>query len=80
MASAEPPAVFDAATLRYADLQLDLRLYYEAGDLREELLDEDEFEEAKSRYDYSEELCRRAWGAIDEVRRLIAARSYPFVV
>ena len=53
-------------TLRYADLQLDVRAHFEDGAFRIEVLDEDEFEEGRVRYDYSDELVTAAWGAITD--------------
>jgi protein associated with RNAse G/E len=78
--NAATPAVLDGSVLRYADLQLDIRAHNEGGDLRIEVLDEDEFEEARARYRYSDEVVAKARGAIKELRVLIEGRQYPFVI
>ena len=72
------PVQFDGENLRYVDLQLDVRVYAEGDPLRYELLDEDEFEAARERFQYAEELvwcCRRA---VEEVIALVEAREFPF--
>jgi protein associated with RNAse G/E len=74
------PARFDGETLRYADLQLDVRAFYEDGRLRYEVWDEDEFEEARVRLNYDDALVRDARAAVDELVRLIEAREFPFDV
>ena len=72
------PAEFDGEHLHYCDLQ-NVRVYVEAdGGWRVEVVDEDEFEEARRRYAYPEALVREARGAVGELRRLIGARAFPF--
>jgi uncharacterized protein (DUF952 family)/protein associated with RNAse G/E len=91
------PAELDGETLRYIDLQLDVRAtsverppfepVHEArrphgtsvdGLLRYEVWDEDEFEAARVKYGYPDELVRLASAALDELRRLIEGRVFPF--
>ena len=73
------PASFDGETLRYVDLQLDVRAYLEEdGSLRHVLLDEDEFIEACERYAYPEDVIRKARRAVDDLIALIEAGSFPF--
>jgi protein associated with RNAse G/E len=73
------PARFDGETLRYIDLQLDVRVFAdESGGLRYEVLDEDDFAAARDRYAYPEDVVAQALGAVDEVIGLIKARAFPF--
>lgn len=74
------PAEFDGDYLHYADLQLDVRAYPEDGRLRYEILDEDEFEEARRRLRYPEFLVGEARDAVAEIIRLMEERSFPFNV
>jgi hypothetical protein len=73
------PLEFDGATVRYVDMQLDVRVFADpSGGLTYRVVDEDEFEEARGRYAYAEELVRRCRGAVDELVGLIEARAFPF--
>ena len=73
------PAEFDGETLRYVDLQLDVRVFVEAdGSWTRRLLDEDEFEAARRRYAYPDEMVARARSAVDELIALVEARAFPF--
>ena len=72
------PAIFDGSTLRYIDLQLDVRVFVEPAGWRVEVLDEDEFEAARVRYAYPDEVVAKALAAIEEVERMSAAREFPF--
>ena len=72
------PAEFDGATVRYTDLQLDVRVYVDAGGLRYDVLDEDEFAAARLRFGYADELVERCRAAVDELIGLIEARAFPF--
>jgi protein associated with RNAse G/E len=73
------PAEFDGETLRYVDLQLDVRVFAQAdGGLRYEIWDEDEFEAATERYGYPDEVIRQARAAVEELVRLVEARAFPF--
>ena len=73
------PAEFDGETLRYIDLQLDVRVFAQPdGALTYTVMDEDDFEAACRRYAYSDDLVARARQAVDELIALIEARSFPF--
>jgi protein associated with RNAse G/E len=73
------PLRFDGETVHYVDLQLDVRVIAGAsGSLEYRVVDEDEFEAARERYSYADELVASARGAVDELVRLIEAREYPF--
>lgn len=73
------PLQFDGATVHYVDLQLDVRVFAEAnGGLSYRLVDEDEFEEARERYAYADDLVARCYAAVDEVVRMVEAREFPF--
>ena len=72
------PAEFDGETLRYVDLQLDVRVFVDAGVWRYEVWDEDEFEAARERYGYDEALVERCRRAVAEVIELVEARVFPF--
>lgn len=73
------PVRFDGRSVRYIDLQLDVRVYAAAdGSLTYVLLDEDEFEAARQRYSYPDALVRHCRDAVDELIALIEARIFPF--
>lgn len=72
------PIEFDGATVRYTDLQLDVRVYAEAHGFCYDVLDEDEFEAARERFRYAADLVRRCRAAVDELIGLIEARAFPF--
>jgi uncharacterized protein len=73
------PVEFDGQSVRYVDLQLDVRVFAdEQGRLTHRLLDEDEFEEARLRYRYPEDLVERARRAVVEVIALVEGREFPF--
>jgi protein associated with RNAse G/E len=72
------PLDFDGETLRYVDLQLDVRVFVEEGSWRHEVWDEDEFEAARERYSYDDNLVARCRRAVDEVIALVEARDFPF--
>jgi uncharacterized protein len=73
------PLEFDGATVSYVDLQLDVRVFVDqSGEWTYRVLDDDEFETARQRYGYSEELVQRARLAVEEVIALIEARHFPF--
>lgn len=75
------PFPFDGKTVRYVDLQLDVRVFAGAnGRLSWRVLDEDEFEAARDKYGYSDELVARCWQAVDECIAAIKAREFPFNV
>jgi protein associated with RNAse G/E len=64
--------------VHYCDLQLDVRAYWEDGNLRYEVVDEDEFEEARERLRYPEALVGECRAAVDEIVGLIERREFPF--
>jgi len=75
------PVEFDGDTVRYIDLQLDVRAYAAAdGSLTYNVLDEDEFEAARHRYGYDAALVARCRRAVEQLIALIEARAFPFDV
>jgi hypothetical protein len=73
------PLHFDGETVRYVDLQLDVRVFADgAGALEYRVVDEDEFEAARERYGYEDGLVTSARRAVDELVRMIEAREFPF--
>jgi protein associated with RNAse G/E len=72
------PVEFDGETLRYVDLQLDVRVFVEAAAWRHEVWDEDEFEAARQRYGYDDDLVARCRRAVDEIIERMTAREFPF--
>jgi protein associated with RNAse G/E len=72
------PVQFDGESVRYVDLQLDVRVFAEDHGLRCSVLDEDEFETARERYAYPDDLVERARRAVDEVIELVVRRAFPF--
>jgi protein associated with RNAse G/E len=60
--------------------QLDVRVFVEDGLWRYEVWDEDEFEAAREKYGYDDELVGRCRRAVEEVIALIEARAFPFDV
>ena len=69
------PASFDGKTLRWVDLDIDIRCYRDGAP---EVLDEDEFEQHRSELGYPAEVVERALAARDEALRLAHARVFPF--
>ena len=73
------PLQFDGETLHYVDLQIDVFVFADGdGGLTYRVLDEDEFEEARQRYAYAEDLVSRCYAAVDELVRMVEAREFPF--
>lgn len=73
------PLDFDGTTVRYTDLQLDVIVRTDGlGGLTHWLADEDEFEVARDRYGYTDELIDRCYAAVEELRRMIDSRTFPF--
>ena len=72
------PVQFDGESLRYVDLQLDVRVFATGDELRYEVWDADEFEAARERYGYADDLVARCRAAVDQVIALIEARAFPF--
>ena len=69
------PAGFDGATIRWVDLDIDIRCYLD-GSL--EVLDEDEFAQHRVELGYSDEVVEHALAARDEMLRLASAGAFPF--
>jgi protein associated with RNAse G/E len=69
------PALYDGETLRYVDLDLDVRVYANG---RIELLDEDEFLENSQRMGYPPDVIEQARRAADELVELATKRRFPF--
>ena len=75
------PATLDGSTLTYIDYELDVRVFASPdGGLQWVLLDEDEFEEARARYGYDDDLVRRCHDAVDQIIAMVKAREFPFDV
>ena len=73
------PVQFDGETVRYVDLQLDVRVFAQPdGAYRYEIWDEDEFEAARERYDYPDDLVARCRHAVEDVIALVESRAFPF--
>jgi protein associated with RNAse G/E len=73
------PLRFDGETVHYVDLQLDVRVLADAsGKLEYRLVDEDEFEAARQRYAYDDELVARCREAVASLVAMIEAREFPF--
>ena len=69
------PATFDGQTLRWVDLDIDVRCYRDGAP---EVLDEDEFEQHRVELGYPAEVVERALAARDEALRLAQERVFPF--
>ena len=69
------PARFDGGTLRWVDLDIDVRCYLD-GSLQ--VLDEDEFERNCVEMSYPDDVVQRVLAGRDEVLRLAKDRAFPF--
>ena len=69
------PASFDGKTLRWVDLDIDIRCYRDGAP---EVLDEDEFEQHRVELGYPDEVVEGALAARDEALRLAQERVFPF--
>ena len=69
------PASFDGKTLRWVDLDIDIRCYRDGVP---EVLDEDEFEQHRVELGYPAEIVEGALAARDEALRLARERAFPF--
>ncbi len=69
------PATFDGKTLRWIDLDIDIRCYRDGVP---EVLDEDEFAQHRIELGYPAEVVERAFAARDEALRLAQERAFPF--
>jgi hypothetical protein len=55
-----------------------VRVYISDGVWTYALVDQDEFEVARERYAYPDEVVARCYGAVDEVIALVESRAFPF--
>lgn len=69
------PASLDKGVLSYIDLDIDVLVQ---PDFSYQTLDLEEFEENASRYGYSDEVRHEAELAVNEVKRMIEDRQFPF--
>ena len=69
------PAVFDGETIRYVDLDLDVRIW-PTGEIQ--VLDEDEFLENSERMAYPPEVVQEARLAVDALLQLARKGAFPF--
>ena len=69
------PPKLDKDLLTYIDLDIDILAL---PDLSYEVLDLDEFEQNAERFGYSDEVKRKADGAVDELTSKIERREFPF--
>ena len=69
------PRQWDGELCSYIDLELDVALYLD-GTLK--ILDEDEYEESKIRYNYPQELIAKIEQTTAEVVQLMEQRVFPF--
>ncbi len=69
------PAMFDGETIRYVDLDLDVRVW-PSGEA--EVLDEDEFLENSERMAYPPHVVAEARRAVDALLDLAGGRAFPF--
>lgn len=70
------PVSMKAGTISFIDLDIDVIV---APDFSLRVLDEDEFELHTRLYDYPPDIVRGARDGVEEVFRLVDARSFPFV-
>ena len=69
------PAEFDGKTVKWVDLDLDVRCHPD-GAIK--VLDEDEFDQHRVQMSYLDEVVDRALAALDEVLYLAGERKFPF--
>lgn len=69
------PPKFDGATLDYVDLDIDL-IVWPGGEAV--TLDEDDFTANAAKYSYPDDIRERALETVTELKRMIAAREFPF--
>ncbi len=69
------PAQFDGETLRYVDLDIDVRI---SANGEEKVLDQDEFLENSARMGYPPEVIANARRAVDEILTLARTAQFPF--
>lgn len=69
------PPTFDGEVLKYADLDLDILVN---PDFSYRILDVDDFERNSETYGYPEDVRAGARQALDELVKMIEARTFPF--
>lgn len=69
------PPTFDGSVLRYIDLDIDILV---SADLSYSVLDLEEFEQNAIIYSYPQEIREHAQQALEQLKRLIETRSFPF--
>ncbi len=69
------PTIFDKGFLKYIDYDLDVKLY---PDGLEKTLDENEYNRHASSFGYPEDLTKAIQKSLEEVKRMIDAREFPF--
>jgi uncharacterized protein len=69
------PPKFEDGVLSYIDLDIDI---YVSPELELSVWDVDEFEENTARYSYPDEVVRKVSETVEELKRLIEARLFPF--
>ncbi len=69
------PPIFENNILNYIDLDIDVIVW---NDYQREILDVDEFEENKKKYNYSEKLVKKTKDSLTELLELIDNRHFPF--
>lgn len=69
------PPTMEGRFLDYVDLDIDVVVW---KDLSFEVLDRDDFERNKSRYEYPPDIIETAHSSLDELIKKIADREFPF--
>lgn len=70
----EPP-IFENNVLNYVDFEIDLLIW---KDFSYEILDIEEFEENKKKFNYSSEIVKKVYQSVSAIETLIHSRSFPF--
>lgn len=69
------PPTFEDGVLDYVDLDIDVVVW---PDGRLEVLDRDDFENNKAKYDYPEDVIRKAENGLQELCGVIERREFPY--
>ncbi len=69
------PPVFEGGTLDYVDLDIDILV---ANDLTYTILDSEEFELSAAKFDFSEDVRAKTFGAVKDVIAMVEQRHFPF--
>ena len=70
------PSLIDKDIVKYIDYDLDLKLFHDGGI---KVLDENEYERHKNKYQYGERLHKVLTNEVDYIYNLMQSREYPFV-